>query len=75
LEGRCQPEIEIPREGAEALPVKRMCALAGVRRPGFCCFPSGVSAPADVDIELHDAIERMALEFPSYGWPRMTAKP
>ena len=74
LEGRCLPEIEIPKEGAEALPVKRMCILAGVGRAGFYCFPSGVSAPADADIELHDTIQRMTLEFPSYGWPRVTVK-
>ena len=24
------------------------------------------------DLELRDALQRIALEFPSYGWPRMT---
>ena len=25
-------------------------------------------------MKLRDAIQRIALEFPSYGWPRMTAE-
>ena len=48
-----------------------MCALAGVSRAGFYRFPPSSPAP-HVDPELHDAIQRIALEFPSYGWPRMT---
>ena len=49
-----------------------MCTLAGVSRAGFYRFPSGPLGP-DADLELRDAIQRIALEFPSYGWPRMTA--
>jgi putative transposase len=48
-----------------------MCALAKVSRAGFyrgrhdaCAFGR--------DLELRDAMQRIALEFPSYGWPRMT---
>jgi transposase InsO family protein len=48
-----------------------MCRLAGVSRAGFYRFPPN-SAGADPDLELRDAIQRIALEFPSYGWPRMT---
>src|SRR5215469_12093881 len=47
-----------------------MCALG---RAGFYRFPSGARTP-EADLELHDAIQRIALEFPSYGWPRMTAE-
>ncbi len=50
-----------------------MCALAGISRAGFYRFPSGTPGP-DPDLELRDAMQRMALEFPSYGWPRMTAE-
>ncbi len=50
-----------------------MCALAGISRAGFYRFPSGTPGP-DPDLELRDAIQRIALEFPSYGWPRMTAE-
>jgi putative transposase len=45
----------------------------GVSRAGFYRFPSDSSGP-DPNLELRDAIQRVALEFPSYGWPRMTAE-
>ncbi len=48
-----------------------MCALAGVSRAGFYRFRPGPPGP-DRDLELRDAIQRVALEFPSYGWPRMS---
>jgi transposase InsO family protein len=48
-----------------------MCALARVSRAGFYRPPA--DAPqADRDMALRDALQRIALEFPSYGWPRMT---
>ena len=50
-----------------------MCALAGVSRAGFYRFPPGQPAP-DPDLELQDALQRIALEFPSYRWPRVTAE-
>jgi putative transposase len=48
-----------------------MCALAKVSRAGFYRFPSPRSG-GDAEVELRDAMQRIALEFPSYGWPRMT---
>ena len=51
--------------------MKRMCVLAGVSRAGFYRFPPPCPAPK-TDPQLRDAIQRIALEFPSYGWPRMT---
>jgi transposase-like protein len=66
-------QIEGQRDGAQALTMKRMCTLAGISRAGFYRFPSGTPGP-DPDLELRDAIQRIALEFPSYGWPRMTAE-
>ncbi len=50
-----------------------MCTLAGVSRAGFYRFPPSPRGP-DPDMELRDAIQRIALEFLSYGWPRMTAE-
>jgi transposase InsO family protein len=48
-----------------------MCALAKVSRARFYRFPSARSGGAE-EVELRDAMQRIALEFPSYGWPRMT---
>jgi len=53
------------------LTVRRMCALAKVSRAGFYRFPMAGSG-GDAEVELRDAMQRIALEFPSYGWPRMT---
>lgn len=50
-----------------------MCGLVRVSRAGFYRWPSP-AAGVDRDLELRDAIQRIALEFPSYGWPRMTAE-
>jgi putative transposase len=50
-----------------------MCALAGVSRSGFYRFPPNPAGP-DRNMKLRDALQRIALEFPSYGWPRMTAE-
>src|SRR5215469_6199334 len=48
-----------------------MCQLGQVSRAGF--YRSLHRRPAeDSDLELRDAIQCIALEFSSYGWPRMT---
>jgi len=51
--------------------MERLCALAKVSRAGFYRRPACLVNP-DRDMALRDAIQRVALEFPSYGWPRMT---
>jgi len=53
------------------LTVQRMGALAKVSRAGFYRFPTARSG-GDAEVELRDAMQRIALEFPSYGWPRRT---
>ena len=55
------------------LTVKRMCRLAGVSRAGLYRFRPGPQGP-DPDLPLRDALQRIALEFPSYGWRRVTAE-
>jgi putative transposase len=55
------------------LTVERMCELAKVSRAGFYRLVPRPAGP-DPDLELRDALQRVALEFPSYGWPRMTAE-
>jgi hypothetical protein len=50
-----------------------MCALAVVSRAGFY-HGQHVEKAVDGDLKLRDAIQRIALEFPSYGRPRITAE-
>ena len=50
-----------------------MCDWAGVSRAGFY-RTAWTRDVAKADMELRDALQRIALEFPSYGWPRMTAE-
>lgn len=49
-----------------------MCVLAGVSRAGLYRFSPQEKGKADMG--LRDAMQRIALEFPSYGWRRMTAE-
>jgi len=51
--------------------VGRMCQLGGISRSGFYRMESRPAA-VDRDVELRDAIQRIAVEFPSYGRPRIT---
>jgi putative transposase len=50
-----------------------MCTLGGISRADFYRFTLR-SPKAEPDLALRDAMQRMALEFPSYGWPRITAE-
>jgi putative transposase len=50
-----------------------MCGWAGVSRAGFYRLPWG-NGGAKAELNLRDAMQRIALEFPSYGWRRMTAE-
>ena len=50
-----------------------MCELAEVGRAGLYRFDRA-SERADPDLDLRDAIQRIALEFPCYGRPRITAE-
>jgi transposase InsO family protein len=56
------------------LTIERMVELGGVSRSGFYRFEEGGPATPDGDMELRDAIHRIALEWPSYGRPRITAE-
>ena len=50
-----------------------MCTLAEVSRAGYYRFLT-TPAAGDKDMDLRDAMQRIALEFPSYGRPRITAE-
>jgi putative transposase len=57
------------------LTVGRMVELAGVSRAGFYRFDEDVpERRPDRDMDLRDAIQRIALEWPAYGRPRITAE-
>lgn len=51
--------------------IGEMCTLAQLSRAGYYRFLTTPDA-GDKDIDLRDAIQRIALEFPTYGRPRMT---
>ena len=56
------------------LSIGRMVELGQVSRSGFYRFRKGKPPRPDDDMELRDAIQRIALEWPSYGRPRITAE-
>jgi len=51
----------------------RMCELGQVSRAGLYRFEPEAERP-DEDLDLRDEIQRIALEFPCYGRPRITAE-
>lgn len=58
---------------ATPIPLKRLCQLGKISRAGFYRWRNA-SPEIDTDIELRDAIQRIALEWPCYGWRRITAE-
>jgi len=58
---------------ATPLSLERLCQLALVSRAGFYRWREALPT-TDADLDLRDEIQRIALEFPYYGWPRITAE-
>ena len=60
------------------LTIERMVKLGRVSRSGFYRFddsdPHPDLDPASRDMDLRDAIQKIAVEWPSYGRPRITAE-
>jgi len=56
------------------LTIERMVELGQVSRSGYYRFEEDRPPQRDGDMELRDAIQRIALEWPSYGRPRITAE-
>jgi transposase InsO family protein len=50
-----------------------MVELGGVSRASFYRIDPDSAQKADADMDLRDAMQRIALEWPSYGRPRITA--
>ena len=59
---------------ATPLPLGRLCRLALVSRAGFYRWRQAPEEDPGSDLDLRDRIQRIALEFPSYGWRRVTAE-
>ncbi len=53
--------------------VLRMCDLGRVSRAGLYRYDRQAETPDD-DLDLRDDIQKIALEFPCYGRPRITAE-
>ena len=52
--------------------MERMVKLAGVSRASYYRFDENAEAGTDPDMDLRDAIQRIALDWPAYGRRRMT---
>ena len=60
-------------KAGHGLGVKRMVELARVSRASFYRFEEEAADSLDPDMDLRDAIQRIALAWPSYGRRRITA--
>ena len=56
------------------LTIERMVELGRVSRSGFYRFHGDGQTGPDPNMDLRDAIQHIALEWPSYGRPRITAE-
>jgi putative transposase len=54
------------------LTIERMVKLARVRRASYYRFDENATSGADADMDLRDASQRVALEWPCYGRRRIT---
>jgi len=61
-------------KASRGLTAKRMVELGGVSRASFYRFDEEITTRVDRDMDLRDAIQRIALKWPSYGRPRITAE-
>ena len=61
-------------KASRGLTIERMVELGQVSRSGFYRFDDSAEPGPDPQMDLRDAIQRIALEWPSYGRPRITAE-
>ena len=61
-------------KAAGGLTIARMVKLGRVSRSGFYRFDDNAEPRPDPHMNLRDAIQRIALAWPSYGRPRITAE-
>jgi len=60
-------------KAGRGLSIARMVELGGVSRANFYRYDEDEAPQPGRDMDLRDAIQRTALEWPSYGRPRITA--
>ncbi len=65
--------IEQVREEHPEMSIESLCGLMGLSRSWYYARPMAAERKARKDVELRDAIERIVLEFPGYGYRRVTA--
>ena len=61
-------------KAGRGLTIGRMVELGGGSRAGFYRHAGGCVARPNRDLDLRDAIQGVALEWPSYGRPKITAE-
>jgi transposase InsO family protein len=61
-------------KAGRGLKIERMVELGRVSRSGFYRFQEDGRTGPDPDMDLRDAMQHIALEWPSYGRPRITAE-
>ena len=61
-------------KAGRGLTIERMVELGQVSRSGFYRFDDSAKPRPDPDMDQRDAIQYIALEWPSYGRPRITAE-
>ena len=64
--------IEQAHQEHPEISIEGLCCLMGVSRSWYYQCPSSAEK-ASKDVELRDAIERIVLEFPGYGYRRVSA--
>jgi transposase InsO family protein len=63
------------KEAQSALAVTRLCELAGISRAAYYRWRSGSSnSHNSMEADLRDEIEKIILEFPGYGYRRVTVE-
>jgi putative transposase len=67
-------KVEEEVKANRGLTIERMVELGRVSRSGFYRFDENAEPRPDPHMDLRDAIQRIALEWPSYGRPRITAE-
>src|SRR6202030_2831763 len=67
-------KVEEEVKADRGLTIERMAELGRVSRSGFYRFDDSAEPDPDPHMDLRDAIQRIALEWPSYGRPRITAE-